>query len=91
MWETTKAITGIVAILLAISLLFPFGRAIVAGIFGKAMAPAMIAALESVFRWLIHFLKMSVRYVWVILKNLVTPKTRIYQTLESVREKEERG
>ena len=85
--ETLKHYFWMTMLVLALSLLLPFTRTLVFALFGKILTPASAAFLESLFRWVLHIAKTLVRYFWVIVKNLTTPKSRIYQSLADEQQK----
>jgi hypothetical protein len=70
-----------------VTLAIPVVRDVVKGIFGLLLVPAFLEMLKTLTGYLIWIAKTVVVSHWVLLKNLVLPRSFIYRTLE----KEEEG
>ncbi|OFC59582.1 hypothetical protein BAE30_08555 [Acidithiobacillus caldus] len=83
MFQHSWVFWGIVLLALAIGLMMVPGiREILKGTFGRVLIPAFLAILGTAWRWGIWMLKEILEAHAILLKNLFSPHSVIFPTLE---------
>lgn len=69
--------------LVAVLMMIPACRMLMAGLFGRLLTPGFLATLKTIAVWIFWILKNILGAHQVLLKNLLLPRSVIYKSLKN--------